>query len=206
MAQKKSNYKLSEYKKNIENPFLKEAVEQIQNNIVKKYKNTAGYGEKAVLKAVNPDTGEMLGHTTFIRQIQVDEEQFTKFYLSQFSSFWELNKQAIKVFGYIMTKLIAKQDMFIFLEHECLEYTGYKSQASIRIGLGSLVENKIIARGPSDTLYFINPMVAFNGDRVTFAKTYVKKSKSKKIDPAQTNILEQAESVEKKGKTNISDI
>ena len=49
-------------------------------------------------------------------------------------------------------------------------------------------------------------MVAFNGDRVTFAKTYVKKSKSKKIDPAQTSILEQAESVEKKGKTNISDI
>ena len=38
-----------------------------------------------------------------------------------------------------------------------------------------LLENDIIARGPSDSLYFINPMVAFNGDRVTFAKTYVKK-------------------------------
>ena len=34
-------------------------------------------------------------------------------------------------------------------------------------------------------------MVVFNGDRVTFAKTYVKKRKPKAIDPAQTNLLEQ---------------
>ncbi|MGB0881214.1 MAG: RepA protein [Polaribacter sp.] len=203
MAQRKeSNYKLSEYKKNTENPFLEEAVDLIQNNIVKKYKNTAGYGEKAVLKAVDPETGEILGHTTFIRQIKVDEEKFTKVYLSQFSAFWELKSQAIKVFGYIMTKLIPKQDMFIFLEHECLNYTGYKSQASIRIGLGSLVANQIIARGPSDTLYFINPMVAFNGDRVTFAQTYIKnqklkiKKESPVVNPNQTNLLDQIEEME----------
>lgn len=186
---------LSTYIKNKENPFLKEAVEQIQNNIVKKYKNSAGYGEKAVLQAFNPDTGEMLGHTTFIRQIEVDEEQFTKFYLSQFSAFWNLKSQSIKVFGYIMTKLIPKQDMFIFLMDECKNYTNYKGEKSIYIGLASLVQNNIIARGPSDSLYFINPMVAFNGDRVTFAKTYVKKQKEKtnKIDPNQTSLLDQIE-------------
>ena len=187
---------LENYNKNNENPFLKEAVEQIQNNIVKKYKNTAGYGEKAVLKAVDPETGEMLGHTTFIRQIQVDEEQFTKFYLSQFSSFWSLKSQAIRVFGYIMTKLVPKQDMFIFLMNECKKHTGYKGEKSIYIGLASLVENKIIARGPSDTLYFVNPMVAFNGDRVTFAKTYVRKKKPKKVDPNQTNLLDQIKEME----------
>lgn len=189
---------LSSYSKNKENPFLKEAVEQIQNNIVKKYKNTAGYGEKAVLQAVDPNTGEMLGHTTFIRQIEVDEEQFTKFYLSQFSSFWNLKSQAIRVFGYIMTKLVPKQDMFIFLMDECKDFTKYKGEKSIYIGLASLVENGVIARGPSDTLYFINPMVAFNGDRVTFAKTYVKKqkSKAKQIDPNQTSLLDQIKEAE----------
>ena len=37
-------------------------------------------------------------------------------------------------------------------------------------------------------------MVAFNGDRVTFAKTYVKKTKiNKEIDPNQTNLLDQIE-------------
>ena len=187
---------LSNYSRNDENPFLNEAVEQIQNNIVKKYKNTAGYGEKAVLQAIDPNTGEMLGHTTFIRQIQVDEEQFTKFYLSQFSAFWNLKSQAIRVFGYIMTKLVPKQDMFIFLMNECKKHTLYKGEKSIYIGLASLVSNKIIARGPSDTLYFINPMVAFNGDRVTFAKTYVKKQNKKEIDPNQIDLLDQIEEIE----------
>mgnify|MGYP001118585111 CR=1 FL=1 len=188
-----SKYQLSKYEQNKENPFLKEAIEQIQNNVVKKYKNSAGYGEKAVLQAVDPNTGEMLGHTTFIRQIEVDEEKFTKFYLAQFSSFWDLPNSAIKIFSYIMTKLTPKQDIFFFFMDECMEFTGYKSKGAILIGLGSLVEHKIIARGRTDTMYFINPMVAFNGDRVTFAKTYVKKTKSSaaKVDPNQTSILDQ---------------
>jgi hypothetical protein len=53
-----------------------------------------------------------------------------------------------------------------------------------------LVENNIIARGPADNLYFINPMVIFNGDRVSFTKTYVKKQKGKVIDPNQINLLD----------------
>ena len=89
-----------------------------------------------------------------------------------------------------MTKLNPKQDMFIFLMEECLEYTKYTSKNSIWIGLGSLVEENNIARGPAESLYFINPMIAFNGDRVTFAKTYVKKQKGKVIDPNQINLLD----------------
>lgn len=187
---KNSPYSLKSYKSNKENPFMNEALDIINSNVVKRYKNSTNTGEKAILKAVD-DNGEVLGHTSFVRQIEVDEEKFAKLYLSNFSAFWDLKNQAIKVFGYIMTKLQPKQDMFIFLHDECMKHTGYKSKNSIWIGLGSLVENGIIARGPADSLYFINPMVVFNGDRVTFAKTYVKKRKSKEIDPAQTNILDQ---------------
>lgn len=186
---------LSTYIKNKENPFIEQAIEQINSNIVRKYKGARNTGEKAILKAVD-DNGEVLGHTSFVRQIEVDEEQFTKFYLSQFSAFWGLKSQAIKVFGYIMTRLIPKQDMFIFLMDDCKEHTGYKGEKSIYIGLASLVENEIIARGPADTLYFINPMVAFNGDRVTFAKTYIKKKKPREINPAQTNLLDQIKAFE----------
>jgi intergrase/recombinase len=73
---------------------------------------------------------------------------------------------------------------------ECLEFTKYKAEKSCYIGLTDLVNSNIIARGPSETIYFINPMVAFNGDRVTFAKTFVKKRmKSKGIDPNQTSLM-----------------
>ncbi|HRN44778.1 MAG TPA: replication/maintenance protein RepL [Flavobacterium sp.] len=187
--------KITDFEKNIENPFLKEAVQQIQSGIVKKYKNTSGTSRGAILQAVNSE-GELVGHTSFIRQIEVDEQQFTKIYLSQFSAFFELNSQSIKVFGYIMTKLMPKQDFFIFDLEECLEYTGYKSGQSVYNGLSGLIGSSIIARGKKDYLYFINPMVFFNGDRVTFAKTYVKKQKGKIIDPMQTNLLEAIDSAE----------
>ena len=187
--------KITDFEKNIENPFLKEAVQQIQSGIVKKYKNTSGPSRGAILQAVNSE-GELVGHTSFIRQIEVDEQQFTKIYLSQFSAFFELNSQSIKVFGYIMTKLMPKQDFFIFDLEECLEYTGYKSGQSVYNGLSGLIGSSIIARGKKDYLYFINPMVFFNGDRVTFAKTYVKKQKGKIIDPMQTNLLEAIDSAE----------
>ena len=80
------------FEKNKENPFLKEAIEQIQSGIVKKYKNNSGSSRNAILQAVNSD-GELVGHTSFIQQIEVDEEKFTKIYLSQFSAFFELNQQ-----------------------------------------------------------------------------------------------------------------
>lgn len=173
-----SSFSVERYKKNSKNPFIEKAIEEINNNIVKKYRASSGQDQKAILQAFDPKTGELLGHTTFIRQIEVDEDKFTKIYLSQFEAFWDLGKQAIKVFGYIMTKLIPKQDMFIFLMDECMEYANYKSKSSIFIGLGQLLDAEIIARGPADNLYFINPLVAFNGNRVTYAKTYVKKRKS----------------------------
>ena len=40
---------LLDFAKNKENPFLKEAVEQIQQSIVKKYKNTSGTSRNATV-------------------------------------------------------------------------------------------------------------------------------------------------------------
>lgn len=167
---------IRDFQKNKENPFLTQAVEKIQNNIVKKYKTASKTGEKAILRAVD-DNGEILGHTSFVRQIEIDEEQFTKIYLSNFSKFFDLPPSAIKVFGYIMTVLLPKKDMFYFILDDCKSYTGYKSHKSIHEGIAYLLQAEIIARGKTDYMYYINPMVAFNGDRVTFAKTYVKKKK-----------------------------
>ena len=69
----------------------------------------------------------------------------------------------------------------MFFIDDCMEYTQYKSDTSIRIGLTNLLKNEIIARGRNDSLYFINPMVAFNGNRITFAKTYVKNRSQKEM-------------------------
>lgn len=187
--------KLTDFEKNTENPFIKQAVEQVQKNVVKKYKTAGSTDKKAILQAYDPSTGEILGHTQFIKQIEVDEQQFAKLYLSNFSAFFDLKPQAIKVFGYILNQLIPNKDEFIFDREDCMKYTNYRSDKSVFIGLTSLLNNDIIARGKTDYRYYINPMIAFNGNRITFAKTYVKKQKKVSIDPNQTNILDQIEAV-----------
>lgn len=170
--------KLSDFAKNIENPFLDKALEVINKNIVQKNKTATNTGESAILKAIDESTGEVLGHTTFIRQIEVDEEQFAKFYLSNFSAFYDLKPSSIKVFGYILKQLKPNADTFAFYLEDCIIETNY-TKVTIYRALTELLINNIIARGRKESIYFINPMVVFNGNRITFARTYVKKQTKK---------------------------
>lgn len=190
MSKKTNTLSLSSYNKNRENPFLQQAVEQVNGSLVKKYKTASKTGEKAILRAYDENTGEVLGHTQFVRQIEVDEEQFAKFYLSNFSAFFDLKPSAIRVFGYVLEQLIPNKDYFYIDLSDALEITKYKHKSSIYEGLASLIANNVIARGKNENHYFINPMVVFNGNRITFAKTYVKKKKENKIDPNQTSLLD----------------
>lgn len=185
---KKDAIKLTDYTKNDENPFMSQAIELIDRNIVKRYQTSSNTDKKATLMAFDPNTSEVLGYTRFVRQIEVDESQFAKLYLANFAAFFDLSQASIRVFGYILTCLKPKNDMFMFDRKKCMEYTKYTSDRSVYKGLAELIAGEIIARGPNEYVWFINPMIVFNGDRVTFAKTYVKK-KTKAIDDRQLSLF-----------------
>lgn len=170
----KNELKLSDFQRNKENPFMKQAIEDIENHVVKKYKSSTGSDKKAVVAVADTDTGEVF-RTSFIRQIEVDEEQFAKLYLNNFAAFFDLSQAAIRVFGYIMTCMKPKNDMIMFILEDCLEYTKYTSKGTVYRGLAELVKAEIIARGINENLWFINPLIVFNGDRVSFTKTYARK-------------------------------
>ena len=127
MVDERKMNKFSDFEKNKENPFLKDAIQQIGEHTVKKYKSSAGTDQRAVLQAVNPQTGEALGHTSFIRQIECDEQEFIKFYLKDFRLFYGLSERAMRVFGYVLTLLKPGTDEFIFLVDECLKSVPYKT-------------------------------------------------------------------------------
>ncbi|KAA3824478.1 hypothetical protein F3F35_31800 [Bacteroides ovatus] len=59
-----------------------------------------------------------------------------------------------------------------FREKE-LDYV--RPELTVYRGLAELVKAEIIARGINENLWFINPLIVFNGDRVSFTKTYVRK-------------------------------
>lgn len=185
--------KFSDFEKNKENPFLKQAIQEINESIVKKYKSASGTDQRAILQAYDPNTGETLGHTSFIRQIEVDEQEFVKFYLRDFKAFYGLTEKAFRIFGYILTKLIPNRDEFIFLLEECMNFTTYQSKRPIYAGLTELIQAEIIARGRTEVFYYINPMVIFNGNRVTFTKTYVKKSVARSLKDQQREIANQSQ-------------
>lgn len=176
---------IRQYPKNEDNPFVEKAINDI--TIVKKMRVARTGSDNAIQTVINKD-GEITGHTQFLQYIEVDEEKFAKVYLSQFSSFWELSKTAIRVFGYILTILKPNQDIFILRMDKCKEHTKYSQDKSIFEGLSNLIECGIIARAKYENEYYINPLIVFNGSRVTFAKTYVKKRQEK--DPKQLGIFE----------------
>lgn len=158
-----------------ENPFVERAIEDIK--IVQKTQLIRPQSNKEIQLIVNSGTGEVAGHSAFMRYVEVDEAQFAKVYLSQFAAFWELTKPAIRVFGYILTRLKIKEDYFFFDMEDCMAYTKYTHRNNVLTGLACLIECGIIARSTKSYKYFINPLVVFNGNRVTFAKTYIKKKK-----------------------------
>lgn len=157
-----------------ENPFVEKAVQDIK--IVRRQQIVRPKNKDEIQMIVSTD-GDIEGYSAFMRYVEVDEERFAKLYVSQFAAFWELSKPAIRVMGYILTILKPKQDEFFLEMNKCLEHTGYKHSKDVLSGLSSLCECNIIARSDSHFKYFINPLVVFNGDRVTFAKTYVKKKR-----------------------------
>lgn len=133
----KKPVKLTDFQKNEENPFMKQAIEGIENHVVKKYKSNSGGDKKAVVALADTETGEVF-KTSFIRQIEVDEEQFTKLYLSNFAAFFDLSQAAIRVFGYFMTCMKPKNDLIIFNRKKCLEYTKYKTDKAVYKDLQNL--------------------------------------------------------------------
>lgn len=166
--------KLSEFKMNAKNPFAEQALARIGEHIVSRKVLASNQGERAILKAVD-DNGEILGTSVFARNIVVDDEQFGKFFLGGFSAFFELKPSSLRVFRYIIGLMRPNRDDVIFIMEDAVKRTGL-SIASIYRALAQLCRAEIIARGRFEEEFFINPMCVFNGNRITFATTYIREN------------------------------
>lgn len=179
--------KVKDLVKHEENPFLEKAVSEITTTKkVQLVKPT----NRSEIQMIVSDGGNIEGYTSFMRFIEVDEAKFAKVYLSQFESFWDLSKPGIRVFGYIINHIKPNSDTFILRMDKALQYTKYTHVNSVMSGIADLIENAIIARTKYKDEYYINPLVVFNGSRITFAKTYVKKQTVKLSDVNNIELFE----------------
>lgn len=154
---------------------MAETLEMVNKQIIKRKYYGTETDKKGVQAYVNLETGETV-NPTFIRYKEVDQSQFVKLYIANISTIFDLQKTAGKVFEYIIKSCLKPtKDMFVFNMDDCKEYTGYKSKSTIYQALAELCEAKIIARGWSDSIWFLNPLMVFNGDRAAFINAYLTK-------------------------------
>ncbi len=168
--------KITEYKANKRNPFIDETITHVE------------VGNKMVMVThkdhdllIGSD-GDVKGHTILAVKKKVDKAQFMKVYYEAFRNLYDLSKSAIRIFGFIaeVVKDTPNKDTFMIDFELCKVNTGY-SRKTINSALAELIGNKFIARGPNPYIYFLNPTIFFNGDRLTLLETYEIEETSKRI-------------------------
>lgn len=168
--------KLQVYEKN---PFTTFIIQE--NALDVKIKKTLVGKSKDIISIQN-ETGEVL-ETSFFKIEQYDSENFTKVYMNFYKSWFGLNNPAIKFLAYIFNILQINRDYIYFDLQDAMFKTEIKSKSTINKAIATLVNCRFIARSRKHYIYFINPILFFNGDRINFVKQIQKKkAKEKKID------------------------
>ena len=121
------------------------------------------------------DTGEVIESAFIGIKQKVDKEEFIKIYKGQLTALFGLKPQGQRVFAYFMSATRISADKVYFDTEECKEYTEYKSANSINLGIINLLELGFIYKTGQSNIYFINPSIFFNGDRMVLVNEYVKK-------------------------------
>lgn len=126
---------------------------------------------------VESATGIVLGEDemVFAEQIEVDSTRFIKLYAGSMKEFLSLDESARKVLE-ILVEEVEKhpnQDTVMLL-HE-LHGIGKISDRTWRSGITNLVKKGVIARHVAGGMFFINPKLIFNGNRMSFMRQVVRK-------------------------------
>lgn len=166
--------KLSDAPKYPANPFVESAQKEIESKMVIKQIYGSRADQKAVVASVDTNTGETFD-VSFARRIEVDEDQFAKIYVREVGKINTLTNAGIRVLSYILKHIKPNTAELLINREACLQEIGYKTPKPLYRGLAELVAASIIARGWTDNLYFINPLVIFNGNRAVFATEYIRK-------------------------------
>lgn len=120
---------------------------------------------------INTETGEE--KITFLTTKQeVDKEEFIKIYRNKIQFFFGLSVSAIKLFGYIVENVGINSDIIILNIKDVMKYTGYKTRNTIYKSVIELLSNEILAKTCKSGVFYINPTIFFNGNRLVLIKEY----------------------------------
>ena len=163
---KKTTIKTTPY--NDHNPFMKSVIIEMDSNT-------------QVLIKGEDESGQMINKNDAIiwkNKVVKDKRKFTKLYHNGLKDFFGLGRSEMDLIRFIMHRLRKDQDKVAFTYKLIKEETDIASDSTVTITLLNLMNKRIIARAEIDGVYYINPNIFFNGDRVAFVRSYVMKQET----------------------------
>jgi hypothetical protein len=195
--------KISDYPRNGANPFAEDLVKEMTVKQKRRYLNSDN--KSSAMVVVQSDTGEQLAEAQFYEIEEVDDSQFVKIFANFFSAQTGLSRSGRAVLNYIMTEMEARRDTVVIRTDKALSYLGVATHKPLYRGLADLLANGVIARTKYTDEYFINPLIMFNGDRVSYAKMYVKK-KTKQVRDENPNQIDLFDAFEHQRNPNMKTV
>lgn len=168
--------KLTDFNYHSQNPFIQEVAQYISNI---KYRKAIGSKYQQVL---NEDTGELENQKVLVLgdKTTVDKQQYYKVFYGSIKSFFGLSSNSMKLFEYIMEQIAHGKDKICLPLGDAMETTKMPRTSMYRATI-QLLDVGIIAKADREGCYYINPTVAFKGDRVRLVKEYVLSEKDREV-------------------------
>jgi hypothetical protein len=152
----------------IENPSVKEAYYDSKTG----NRRIGNRTDKELAYITSPD-GERLAEAQFYDYMTVDKTKFIKLYIQGVKALQGLSSAGTKVFELLyceMQKKISSDK--IYLHYSSIQTEGAMSLATFKRGMKELIEKQFIFESVEPFNYFVNVNYLFNGDRLSFVKSF----------------------------------
>lgn len=164
---------LTSFSFNNENPFATPDIKNLGSSIFQELNPSNDSDELFMTSEIN-SREQITGNSTFIKKVYVDKEYFQNVVLNELTQFFKLKPITRKVLEFILNNKGSGLSGFTLNVQTIMKEVGC-SQASAFRALGELCYFRIIARGNSETHYYINPICKKCTKSVSFSTCYVSK-------------------------------
>ena len=155
-----------------ENPFWSETKVEVKGKRV-----TVGTG------AYVTEDGERIEAAGIHKVEKVDSEQFVKLYTGKMRAIFELKPSAQKVLQYLISEIQKTPNVdgvylnwFSAEQYISENEIGNMSRTSFQRAMNELVEKRFIAPSHLAHMFWFNPAIMWNGNRMRFVEEYILES------------------------------
>lgn len=144
------------------------------------------------------EQGETVSHSGIHVIREVDEDEFVKVYTRNIKAIFDLKPAAQRILQYLIIELQRTPNAdaiylaWVGAEEYFSEHNVKMSRSAFFNALKELIEKRFIAESTKPNLFWFNPNLFFNGNRMTFITEYRRKSLSKHPEEEQLGWVEQA--------------